>query len=502
MNLKKLLAGILLLLPFVLGTLGYMEAGCNVTDALYATLCLYVINPASDEINLLIEIARWTGPLATAGGVLLALQGVWQRFRDRIRGMHKDAVAVYCEEDQPIGETFAGKLKHGILVTDGKVRKAPQQILLYRNDLDNLNLYHENAAFFESRKVYMRLENTDSFLLKKSKINFFSAGEIIAREYWRKYDLTPYLQADSMKVNIAIIGFGTMGRRILNYGLQSNLYRLNQEITYHVWGDSTLYRNSYAGFRMMNGDRIVFHDAGWERDLSILPEMDRIIVTDTDNLTLLQEILGKCVSGEIHYYCPGEALLSEIFANDRFCCFGREKEVLTPEQVRSDSTYHFAKEINYQYALTYGNGAAPQDDKAKEAAMTEAWEELNGFTKGSNLAAADYHEIRLKILKRMAQLGMKCTREQLCEEEHIRWCRFHYLNHWKYGVPDSYHDPDPAKRKNKDPEKKIHMFLVPFADLSEQEKQKDWANIEVLLALKDGGIDWKSILKKEEEEQK
>ena len=44
--------------------------------------------------------------------------------------------------------------------------------------------------------------------------------------------------------------------------------------------------------------------------------------------------------------------------------------------------------------------------------------------------------------------------------EHIRWCRFHYINHWVYGP-------------QKDEERKTHPLLVDFSDLPYSEKEKD-----------------------------
>ena len=50
--------------------------------------------------------------------------------------------------------------------------------------------------------------------------------------------------------------------------------------------------------------------------------------------------------------------------------------------------------------------------------------------------------------------------EKIAELEHIRWCRYHYLHNWKY-APHT----DAAKR--------VHNCLIPFEDLSEEEKIKD-----------------------------
>ena len=64
--------------------------------------------------------------------------------------------------------------------------------------------------------------------------------------------------------------------------------------------------------------------------------------------------------------------------------------------------------------------------------------------------------------------------ETMSELEHIRWCRYHYLNNWKYGKPE---------KGTKDKAKRIHADLVPYSSLSESEKDKDRENIRILFSL-------------------
>ena len=61
--------------------------------------------------------------------------------------------------------------------------------------------------------------------------------------------------------------------------------------------------------------------------------------------------------------------------------------------------------------------------------------------------------------------------ETLANLEHIRWCRYHYINNWQYGQPEN-------GRKNK--AKRIHADLVPYESLTEAEKDKDRENIRIL----------------------
>ena len=51
----------------------------------------------------------------------------------------------------------------------------------------------------------------------------------------------------------------------------------------------------------------------------------------------------------------------------------------------------------------------------------------------------------------------------------MRWCRFHYLNYWKPGVPDN--------GDRKDLQKRIHKDLCPYRELDEEEKEKDLLTI-------------------------
>lgn len=59
----------------------------------------------------------------------------------------------------------------------------------------------------------------------------------------------------------------------------------------------------------------------------------------------------------------------------------------------------------------------------------------------------------------------KYSIDELAELEHIRWCRFHFLHGWQYGIP--------SNGKNKDSVLKLHRCLLPFADLDEADQQKN-----------------------------
>ena len=70
------------------------------------------------------------------------------------------------------------------------------------------------------------------------------------------------------------------------------------------------------------------------------------------------------------------------------------------------------------------------------------------------------------------------TLELLAQLEHMRWCRYHYLNNWAFGQPEN--------GKRKDPRLRLHADLVPYENLTDAEREKDRENIRILLSVENG----------------
>lgn len=469
-KLKKILYAFLWILPFVLGTIGYYIEQESLIDALYDAFALYAVNPVSDANSWIIILAKWGAPLVLASGLLLAVQGILKRLKNYFTSLHKNATAVYS--DNAYGEILAERLKHGILVTNGKPYDVRDHILLYTEDMDNLNFYQKHQEVLKKKKVFMQLNDIDSFLLRESRIHFFHRNELIARKYWQEHHLLPYFDSGVDVIRVGIVGFASLGQQLLSYGLLNNIYDLNQQIEYHIWGDSNLYEHMQETLQLMNRDKIIYHGAQWEQDVQQFAAMQRIIVTEEGQLELLQTLLYLCGETDIHYYNPGEAVLEEIYQK-KFVSFGDYADVLTEENIKGDQLYRAAKELNYKYACMYGGVSGIPAKKEQE--MEEQWEQLDGFTKGSNIASADYHQIRRMIMRRAQENKRELTSDMLGRMEHIRWCRYHYLNHWCYGVPEN--------GKNKDASHRIHVCLVPFDELTKEDQGKDYEAVKVLLEL-------------------
>ena len=67
------------------------------------------------------------------------------------------------------------------------------------------------------------------------------------------------------------------------------------------------------------------------------------------------------------------------------------------------------------------------------------------------------------------------TEDEMANLEHIRWCRFHFINYYKFGIPDN--------NKNRDDKKKIHKSLVDYNKLSSEVQDKDKKGIRITMGL-------------------
>jgi len=228
-------------------------------------------------------------------------------------------------------------------------------------------------------------------------------------------------------------------------------------------------KSLHSDFEFMNDDSITYHKENAKEDIFKIADADRIIIAEQTDMEMVSA-LSELTSGEINCFDPTGTLVNAL-GYDKLTVFGKYENVLTSDNIRTDNLYRFAKELNYEYALLYDeSGEVKNADKEK--ALNTEWEKLNAFTKGSNIVSGDYHEIRLMIMKNRKE---KCTQDELSELEHIRWCRYHFMNHWKFGK---------TANGKKDAANRLHPCLVPFSELSDADKKKDTEAINVLLNLK------------------
>lgn len=477
MRIAKIIYIGLVLAAYAGMAVGYGMRGEAWYDAMYYAFQAFLISYKHEGGgNLILYVGRVVCPLLTATGLFALLRSGLKVISDWWVSRLGNATAVYYDTEQM--KLLAKGFCRPVLMGNKINKRAKSHVLLFAQDVDNLIFFEKHADQLKpGSKVYIRLENIESKLLKESKVYHFNTNEIIARTYWQERNLQKYLKNGKMNVKIAILGFDALGQNLLDYGLMNNIYSLNQSIAYHVWGDSLLYRNLLGDFDKMNGDTITYHDGDWREALEQLKEFDRIIVAQDTDVELLQALLYLSSDAEIDFYNPEGVDLPKLYMGDKLTEFGMLKDILTEEMIKTDKLYRDAKEVNYNYAVMYDeSGQYTWECPNKEELMEAAWQELDGFTKGSNVACADYHKIRLLVMEAQGmryETLSKSDMEQLAEMEHIRWSRYHYVNHWHYGTLEDMPEDGKGGRKLKNPAKRLHTGLILYKDLTEETKQKD-----------------------------
>lgn len=434
---------LLFLCPFILGVTGYLTAGETVTNALYASMALYFVNPVSDGLNIWIEAARWTAPLASATALLYTFTKLLAYLKWRIGCSFHDSVAVYTDSDIKI--KFGDKVRE---IYSTIVRKsAKTHIILMKSDTASFDFYEKHIKKLKNKKVYIGLYEVDLGLMKENpNVNYFDVSGTIARLLWKKIKVWNREKKDSLK--IVIWGEGALAERILSYGLLLNLFSVSQHIKYVMVGD-IFFQIKHPQMCLMNYDTILFLQHEDEEVWNELHEADIVIIADELTSAFFQTLAICARKADLYYFSRHEGDIGDVVSAGTITAFGRDEEIYTDECIRQEKLIAEAKRLNELYAEKY-HGVSD-------------WNQLSGFLKWSNISSADFMQVLEDIISRTPSVD----NDMLAELEHIRWCRFHYLNYWKFGIPQN--------GKTKDEKNKIHSCLRQFNDLSENDKNKDRA---------------------------
>ena len=442
---KKILQ-ILALVPLVAGTIAYILSGEMFSDALYSALALYFISPVSDGYNICIEIARWTAPLVTATTILCALQSVWESLRCRIKLMRKkDSVSVYSDIDCHIS---FGKDVSVIYPGDKFKRYAREHIIMFSTDEKNLQFYEKHKANLAGKKVYIGLKDVECcFLDSIGDVTVFDINGAIARLLWKEIALWNKATSD---FDIVIWGSNALTGDVICTGLQLNLFSHNQKVRYHIITDNSMFATRHSELQLMNDDELLFYDKDDPKIWELISKTDYIIIPDVPDVETMQTIVVKAGESKVYYYSPREGNMISYFSYGNVVPFGRDAIVLTDENIRKRELLRKAVALNEHYAGLY---------------KTEKdWNSLSGFLKASNISASDFGEV-------LSDLNEKISEENQAELEHIRWCRFMFLNYYTFGISEN--------GKNRDDAKRIHKALVSFDQLDSSERKKDFEAIQI-----------------------
>ena len=459
---------LLLVVPFLLGTVGFCRAGESTVDALFLAISLYGMQVQDPTPNLLVELARWTAPLATAGGVMMIFAS--RMVRNFVRYLRGDSVAVYGPEEDRAA--LLAQLGPRGIEGESRFVRAGRYILL-NGEEENFAFYERNREALAGRPVYLRSESLRAQDSPVPDLHLICPEETAARLFWKRRGLYEASVQCGHRLEVVFLGFGRLGEELLSYALQDNIFDPGQHITYHIFGDGAAFSAIHPQISAIE-DEVRFHTGPWYGEIDLIQRAQLVVVlTQEGQLKLLQNLLLATTRGEIDVFAAsgtGTALLS---GGGRLRLYDWKAEAWTPDHILSDALYERAKRIHHRYCVMYNH--APETEEAREA----EWQKLDAFTRYSNISSADYHEIRLQMLAAMGQpadageMPPECL-DLLAHLEHIRWCRYHYLNNWRHG-------------EKKDAKRRLHQDLVPYEALDDDEQEKDRHNIRLQFSVWGGG---------------
>lgn len=478
-HVKKWIAAgkkLIFFLPLVFGMIGLAgQAGEDFLDALYHCAGMYLMNYSDTPPNLWVEIARWTAPLITASGVMLAIGAMRRALGNWLRYLRGDSVAVYGAE--PVKSVLLRQLgRRG--VSGGEELVLAHRYILADSEEKNFAFYHKHRQKLEGRRVYLQCRALSAQSNTDPMLRLFCPEENAARLFWRQRGMYALSCRRGHRLRIVFLGFGKLGEELLLRGLQSNLFSPDQSIEYHIFGAADRFAAVHRGIAQVS-DPVIFHQEPWYTQLPLLEEADLLLVVNQQGQAeLLEDLLVATTRPEIDVFA-GACLMNLFFAKQRrLRLFAWEQAAFELKIIMDDLLLARAKAINLRYCHLYNGLAETAENREAE------WEKLDAFTRESNISAADYHMVRLDML---AAMGLPASAEQLpaeilellAELEHIRWCRYHYLNNWTFGRPHNGMRKDPARR--------LHADLIPYRELTDAEREKDRENVRILLSVKEAG---------------
>lgn len=435
----RILNAIYKILPFFVGLYCYYPVFAEqdgriypFLDAVYASIKLYSGSTEGGiPIGGLLQLARFMALAATLSILINAFDKMSDLI-NRIKLFHTDSTVVYGDSiyADHIYKSFDKRLR--IRGEEKFINNASRYLFMFSSDIQNLAFYSKNYKELKNKNVYIMLDDVSRQNIENPLITVFSIAENCARQYWRDYPV-------EKSERIAIIGFDNVGKNLLLYGLQVNLIDPDQHFEYHIYGDSAGFRREHTEFDKMEPDEIIYHDDGIYESAD-MADFDRIIICGNGNITALSQLLlAAPVNHKIYIYAPNGDIITNLFGNDKVICFGTAEETASVDMILNERAMETARKQHEYYVKQYGG---------------TPWEQLDCFKRYSNVSSSDY----MYMINRLLKKGV--SPETIAELEHIRWCRYHYIHNWKYGV-----ETDRSKR--------IHNCLIPFSELSEEEIIKD-----------------------------
>ncbi|MBQ1386830.1 MAG: ion transporter [Erysipelotrichales bacterium] len=352
-----------------------------------------------------------------------------------------------------------------------KVSLTPEKLIRFKGDRGTLSVVDMTGAYrpdVQKESLYYYIQSAYEPAHLSDHVILFDPSEILARLYWHDYPVN--LNGEK----IVLIGSGKCAESLLEQALLVNITGKGNFV-YHWFGDYEEFFRTHArlpqilsvGAQVLGKDALYVQKDAWNAEEKLLREADRIIFLDEDEAKTEE----KLVCFLKYFVTEGTVYAKTSYPLDGVIRFGSPEEIYAPEWVLRTSLNRTAKSMHERYMAQSGK-------------KTPAWNELDSFKRRSNLAAADHLQNKLRILLR-EENDPAPTKENFAEAfrtfensrgeerdtyraiEHERWLRFHLLYNWQYS----------PVRNDKE---HLHPSLVPFEELTEEERAKDDYGWEIL----------------------
>lgn len=454
---------ILFVVPLMLGVVGYLkQCPGDYFDALYNAITLYGMGFELDFINPWLEAARWLAPAVTFSFLIMAVRSLSKRLINWWKLLRTDTIAIY-------GTAAGAKILEEDIKKNGgrKVIREEEQfvpahthVLMQDSDQHMLHLLSRFwECFQKGDRIYFQMEDFVPDILNSKGVDLypFSLSDLTAQYFWReKADWMCERCFGSEVAKLCLIGDGIYSEKMLTFGLLQNIYCLSQHVEYHLFGDWREYRTLHFDWDSIvsPGDKVLFHDEPWYEKRELLQQAEMIILCDDNsdkNFRIAQQLYALFPQCEIYLRLEDDNLFQSSVIPERIHIFGGHTKLCTEENVLRERLIISAKRQHDAYRRSnLGSGIAE-------------WKELDTFTRQSNISSATFQDINVPLIRtKLAGIEEEECVEILAELEHIRWCRYHFLHNWSYA---------PGK---KDRERRTHADLIPYAQLSKAEQNKDW----------------------------
>ena len=468
-HIRRLGKGLLLAAPLLLGLYGFVFVEkLPFMQSLFNCVCMYCLNYQDPPLNLWIEGARWLAPLATASGVVLLVQHFHTSIRNAWAYCKGNSVAVFGPEEAR-ADLLEELGSRGIPMNDKWV-KAHSYVLL-GTEQENLAFYQRYQRRLKDKHVYIQCRALPAMATTDPNVHLFCPEETAARHFWKAN--CPYALSvrKEHQLRITILGFDKLGKELLLSALQYNIFHPQQKIEYHILGEEKGFSRVYHQLHQIT-DPVFFHPEPWYAHIDLIRESDMVLVTEIpDQLSVVSELSLAIPNQKLFVFAAQQGLGVLQEQNPNIHIFNWQAYARKKDAILNVGLYDLAMSVNLRYAHLY-NGVT----ECKENQLPQ-WVKLDTFARYSNISTADYHKIRQIMLREKGWCAPlnEIQMEEMAELEHIRWCRYHFLNNWQQGTPKN--------GKAKDPENRIHQSLIPYAELSENEKDKDRQVVDILLSL-------------------